>query len=218
MDVNAVDRQEVLRYLGYGRNRADDTVMGLVEECLGELGAQVQEQSIWREFPLELGEDGWIDGECFQTRSGNLAKNLRDCEGIILFAATLGTGADYLIQRYNRLQMSKAVVMQAAGAAMIEEYCDQVCAGLKADYESKGLYLRPRFSPGYGDFSLECQRALIDGLEAGKRIGIKLTDSLLMMPSKSVTAVMGVSRKPYRCEVKGCEACEKKDCAYRRQP
>lgn len=77
-------------------------------------------------------------------------------------------------------------------------------------------YLRPRFSPGYGDFPLDCQQRLLDSLEAGKRIGIKLTDSLLMMPSKSVTAVMGVSKKPYRCDVKGCESCGKRDCLYRR--
>ena len=217
MDVSRVDRREVLRYLGYGGMKADDVVMGVVEECIGELGERVREQCIWREFPLRLGEDGEIDLGCFRVRSRNLAVNLKDCERVILFAATLGTGADYLIQKYNRLQMSKAVIMQAAGAALIEEFCDEVCRGLKAEYEEKEWYLRPRFSPGYGDFPLECQQALLDGLEAGKRIGIKLTDSLLMMPSKSVTAVMGVSRKPYRCDVKGCEACSKIDCAYRRQ-
>lgn len=65
-------------------------------------------------------------------KQGNLARNLADCGRILVFAATLGTGADYLIGKYNRLQMSKAVVMQAAAAAMIEEYCDRVCAGLKA--------------------------------------------------------------------------------------
>ena len=64
-----------------------------------------------------------------------------------------GWGTDYLIQRYSRLQMSRAVILQAAAAAMIEEYCDRVCRELKAAYEAKGLYLRPRFSPGYWGFS-----------------------------------------------------------------
>ena len=157
-----------------------------------------------------------MDGGCFQTVSMNLSRNLRDCGQIIVFAATLGTGADHLIQKYNKLQMSKAVIMQAAATAMIEEYCDQVCTGIREEYESGDRYLRPRFSPGYGDFPLDCQQRLLDSLEAGKRIGIKLTDSLLMMPSKSVTAVMGVSKKPYRCDVKGCESCGKRDCLYRR--
>lgn len=217
MDIRKVERREILRYLGYHGKQPDELVANLVEEALAELGEKCEPRHIWREFPLVLGADNAIEADVLKTCSRNLTKNLKDCDRIIFFAATLGTGADYLIQRYTRLQMSKAVVMQAAGAAMIEEYCDEVCGQLKAGYESRGLFVRPRFSPGYGDFPLACQKELLGALEAGKRIGIKLTDSLLMMPSKSVSAVMGVSEKPYRCEVKGCEACAKKDCMYRRE-
>ncbi len=112
------------------------------------------------------GQEG-IDGLCFQTRSKNLARNLRDCQSILVFAATLGTGADHLIQKYNRLQMSKAVVMQAAATAIIEEYCDEVCRELRQKFEGEGRYLRPRFSPGYGDFPLSCQPALLGAWRRG---------------------------------------------------
>ena len=71
-------------------------------------------------------------------------------------------------------------------------------------------------SPRYGDFPLECQRQIAPALELNKRIGVTLTDSLLMAPSKSVTAVIGVSRLPRNCTVQGCEVCAKRDCAYRR--
>jgi len=211
-----INRREIYRYLGYGMHEADEAVTKLVEECLAELLEAAAPKSVTREFPLRLLPDHGIDFTCFQTRSKNLSKNLQDCERIILFAATLGAGVDVLIHRYNRIQMSKAVILQAAAAAVIEEYCDEVNKKLKADYEAKGLWLRPRFSPGYGDFPLECQVPVLTVLEAGKRIGITLTDSLLMAPSKSVTAVIGVSRKPHRCELGGCEVCGKKDCAYRR--
>lgn len=87
---------------------------------------------------------------------------------------------------------------------------------MEKEYLEKGLYLRPRFSPGYGDFPLSAQKEILDGLEAGKRIGITLTEGYLMMPSKSVTAVIGVSRTPAACTIEGCEACGKKDCAFRR--
>ena len=106
--------------------------------------------------------------------------------------------------------------LQAAATAMLEDYCDELCREQQETCEKEGLYLRPRFSPGYGDFPLNVQEDILSALEAGKRIGIKLTDSLLMVPTKSVTAVMGVSPKPYRCDVKGCEACQKADCLYRR--
>lgn len=212
-----VDRKEVLRYLGYGRNQADSRVTELIDDCIRQLKAAGEPRHLSKEYPLTLLPDGGIDAQCFQARSRNLSKNLKDCSKIIVFAATLGAGVDLLLHKYNKLQMSRAVVLQAASAAMIEDYCNQACAGLAKEYEAKGYYLRPRFSPGYGDFPLSCQQAVLDGLEAGKRIGIKLTDSFLMIPSKSVTAVMGASRKPYRCEIKGCEACGKADCAYRRE-
>ncbi len=211
-----VNRREIFRYLGYKNNQEDDRVKALAESCLEELEKMVKPQSLVLEYTLTLGENGRIDGGCFQTESKNLWKNLKDCEKILVFAATLGTGADLLIQKYSRLRMSRAVVIQAAATAMLEDYCDSICQGLKEEYEAKGLYLRPRFSPGYGDFPLENQKNLLDALEAGKRIGIKLTDSLLMVPSKSVTAVMGISLRPHRCLVKGCEACQKTDCVYRR--
>ncbi len=213
-----VDRREILRYLGYGREKEEVPVAALIDSCVEELSAAVDPKHLSREYQLRILPDGTIDGSCFQVKSRSLSRNLKDCSQVILFGATLGIGADLLIQKYNKLQMSRAVVMQAAAAAMIEGYCDGVCSQMRQIYEGEGLYLRPRFSPGYGDFPLKCQSELLDALEAGKRMGIKLTDSYLMMPSKSVTAVIGVSKKPYRCEVKGCEACGRTDCIYRRDP
>lgn len=208
--------KEILRYLGYGKHEADSAVLDLIASCVEELKGAVNPKYLSREFPLTLDNDS-IDGGCFRTESRNLHKNLEDCVGIIVFAATLGTGADYLLGRYSRVKMSRAVVLQAAAAALLEEFCNQVCGKLAKEYEKKGRFLRLRFSPGYGDFSLEVQPQLLDALEAGKRLGIKLTDSFLMMPSKSVTAVMGISEKSVRCRLEGCEACQKKDCLYRRE-
>ena len=181
MDQSEVNRGEVLRYMGC-KGEQSEAVLALVEDCLAQLGQVCEPRHLTAVFPLSLSGEGWIDGGCFRVRSENLSRNLADCHKMIVFAATLGTGADHLIHKYSRLEMSRAVVLQAASAAMIEE----------------------------------CQPALLGTLEAGKRIGIKLTDSLLMMPSKSVTAVMGISKKPHRCDVRGCEACGKTDCAYRR--
>ncbi len=206
---------ETLRYLGYKNQAADPAVMELIEGCWDDLERAASPKSFCREYGLTvIGKH--IDAGVFQTDSRSLARNLKGCERVILLAASLGASVDVLIQRYSKLQMSRAVVLQAAAAACLEDYCDAVNEKLKEDYLKKGLYLRPRFSPGYGDFSLECQKAILQSLEAAKRVGITLTDSLLMAPSKSVTAVIGVSRLPGNCTVKGCEACGKADCVYRR--
>lgn len=114
MELADINRREVLRYLGYKNKEADENVNRIVEECLGLLWKNVSPKYRVREFPLSLGEDGTIDTGIFRTKSKNLSVNLKDCESVLIFAATLGVGADYLIQKYNRLEMSRAVILQAA--------------------------------------------------------------------------------------------------------
>ena len=215
MDFATVKRGEVLRYMGC-KGEVPPEVLNLAEECLAMLGEVCEPRYVVREFHLKMPGDGVIETDCFRTVSRNLEKNLKDCHKLLVFAATLGIGVDHLIRRYNRLDMSRTVALQAGAAAVLEEYCDQVCRKLREDYERQGFYLRPRFSPGYGDFPLDCQPQILHGLEAGKRVGITLTEGFLMMPTKSVTAVMGVGKTPVRCRVGGCEVCGKRDCAYRR--
>ena len=208
--------RELLRYLGCKNGTVpDENTKVLIDQCKQELEQAASPRVTWREYPLSI-QDHVIDMTCFQTRSKSLERNLKDCEQILLFAATLGSQVDVLLHRYNMIQMSKAVVMQAASVAMLETFCDEENQKLKEAYQEKDWYLRPRFSPGYGDFPLECQRQIAPALELSKRIGVTLTDSLLMAPSKSVTAVIGLSRLPRNCTVQGCEVCAKRDCAYRR--
>ena len=209
------NEREILRYLGHRGQEIPENVEELIKECERELEQMASPRAMWKEYPLSIHDHVLVMG-FLQTKSKSLERNLRDCERVILFAATLGSRVDVLLHRYNMIQMSKAVVMQAASVAMLETFCDEKNQELKSSYEAKGWYLRPRFSPGYGDFPLECQREIAPALEMGKRIGVNLTDTLLMMPSKSVTAVIGASRLPRNCTVQGCEVCAKRDCAYRR--
>lgn len=211
-----VNRREVYRYLGLLRHEPDRQTAELVEEAIKELEQTAAPRFFFRTFPLSHLPDGRLDFTCFRVESRDLSKNLRECEKVILFAATLGTGPDLLARRYGRLQMSRAVVIQAAAAAMIEAWCDKKNGELKKAALEQGEFLRPRYSPGYGDFSLEYQKEMVRVLETEKTVGITLTDSLMMLPSKSVTAVIGAGRKEYQCEIKGCEVCGRPDCPYRR--
>ena len=87
---------------------------------------------------------------------------------------------------------------------------------IRAELEEEHLYLRPRFSPGYGDFDICYQEPIVRMLNCAKTIGLTLTDSFMMTPTKSVTAVIGISTQKERCPISGCEVCTKKDCEYRR--
>ena len=191
MDFATVKRGEVLRYMGC-KGEVPPEVLNLAEECLAMLGEVCEPRYVVREFPLKMPGDGVIETDCFRTVSRNLEKNLKDCHKLLVFAATLGIGVDHLIRRYNRLDMSRTVALQAGAAAVLEEYCDQVCRKLREDYERQGFYLRPRFSPGYGDFPLEAQPSIVRTLRADIRLGLTVLPTHLLLPTKSITAVLGL--------------------------
>ncbi len=134
----------------------------------------------------------------------------------MLLGATLGAGVDRLIAQDFLGDMARAVVLQSCAAAMLEEYCDECQKKIAAELEEEHLYLRPRFSPGYGDFDICYQEPVVRCWICAKTIGLTLTDSFMMTPTKSVTAVIGISTQKDRCPISGCEVCTKKDCEYRR--
>ena len=214
------DRREVARYLGYRGAVPDEKVSLAIERCVAELKEACRPQEVHAVFDLE-GASGEEDPDLIRFagvrwHSRNLSKNLRGCGQIILFAATLGPGPDRLIRRAAIGRVSDMVIFQAASAAMIEAYCDQLNRKMKSMAAENELFLRPRFSPGYGDLSLDTQKDMIRLLDAPRAIGVTLTESLLMAPSKSVTAVIGISGEEKPCPMSGCEACGMRNCAFRR--
>ena len=210
------DYAEIIRYLGYKKGiQPDEQVMERIEHCVAELEKVILPKSVKRYFPIIRDADGTMYIDTMKIQSRHLSHNLKGCEEVCLFAATLGIGPDRLIQRAQLRRIADAVIYQAAGAAMIESYCDQVNAEVAKETGAKGLYTRPRFSPGYGDLPLELQKDFLEILKTPKTIGLTLTDSLLMMPSKSVSAMIGLADTDENCHRKGCYICTKKDCEFR---
>ncbi|MGC4019508.1 MAG: vitamin B12 dependent-methionine synthase activation domain-containing protein [Muricomes sp.] len=208
--------REAIRYLGYGKHAVDEHTLAMVSDSFENLKAAAGRKSIYRIFELkQVADDRFMIGNA-EIQSRNLGRNLRGCSKIVLFGATLGTGVDRLITRTSLTDMAKAVVIQACAAAMLEEYCDECQGNIGRELEKEGLYLRPRFSPGYGDFDIRYQDVLMKMLDCAKTIGLTMTDSYMMTPTKSVTAVIGASNTMEKCHIKGCESCGKKDCVYRR--
>ena len=109
-----------------------------------------------------------------------------------IFAATIGPGADTIIRRYSGSSSLKPAVLQAIGAAAIEAYADEVTEQIKTAFPN----IKMRFSPGYGDFSLEHQKDFFRLLELEKNLGMNLNNALLMTPTKSITAVIGILPDP----------------------
>lgn len=209
-----IDKKEVLRYLGYGRNQADASVMDKIDAVSRKMADSLSCRACYEKYPITLDRTGKLCFGTVSTISESLKKNLADCSEVIVFAATVGIEADRIISKNSALSPTDAVISQAVGATFIEMWCDILCERF-AEKEN-GKFLRPRFSPGYGDFPLDEQKEIFKMLDLPRKIGITLTDSLLMVPSKSVTAVIGLGTKNLSCSKNGCEVCENKDCQYRR--
>ncbi|MBR5970697.1 MAG: Vitamin B12 dependent methionine synthase activation subunit [Lachnospiraceae bacterium] len=198
MNTEKVNRKEIAHYLGIHGASPDAQTEEVIEDCLRELSAKVNPKHVFRTYPLALvppaseEEVPLLHFADIGVQSRDLSRNLAGCDEVLLFGATLGDGADFLIRRYEKTRMSRALVMQASAAAMIEAYCNEINDAWEAEYAAKGFSLKPRFSCGYGDFALEHQKDFLRVLELEKRLGIRLTDGCLMVPTKSVTAVIGI--------------------------
>lgn len=208
------DRGEVLRYAGCRRPGEADRA--LLESCLSELGDRLRGRVCWDVFPVTALAEGGLDLGFARTGSRDLGRRLAECRECVVFAATVGLEMDRLIARYGGVSPSRSLVFQAIGAERIEALCDSFCVQAAEALERQGRGVTPRFSPGYGDLPLELQTEIFRVLDCPRRIGLTLNESLLMSPTKSVTAVFGVTDRPGGgCAGAGCAACGNQACAYR---
>lgn len=208
--------KEAVRYLGYGKHAVDDHTLTLIGEAFKELEQLAQRRIIYRIFDLEISGADCLKIGNMEIKSKSLGKNMKGCVKVVLLGATLGIGIDMHMKKLSITDMAKTVIVQACAAAMLEEYLDMRQLEIEEEINQQGLYLRPRFSPGYGDFSIEHQGEVLRMLDAAKTIGLTMTGSSMLTPTKSVTAVIGLSTTKEPCHRKGCEACDKTDCIYRR--
>lgn len=204
--------REVFRYAGC--KQEDENLAGLLRECLDEARQVLSYRVCYVELPVTV-TGNLCDFGLFSVESKDLVKNLGPCRKAILFAATVGTGYDRLIAKYSRISPAKAVIFHALGAERVEALCDVFCQDISREM---GCGSRPRFSPGYGDLPLAVQWEVFSILDCTRKIGISLGDSLLMTPSKSVTAFMGLLDAPQGTDSASqykCSTCRKVDCMFR---
>lgn len=184
------DDEEILRYARC--KDADAAVLKLLCECKEQVKNSLSFNLCYTESPVQVSGD-ICDFGFAKVKSHSLSQRLEKCSNAVFFAATLGLELDRIIKKHTALSPSKAVMLHAIGNERIEALCDLFCENLKAEKASEGKTVTERFSAGYGDLPLEFQRQIFDLLCPQKHIGITLNDSLLMSPSKSVTAIIGIA-------------------------
>ncbi len=189
-----VNQRELLRYIG--AKEGVDGLDSLVRECLAEAEGKLTYKVCYGEFDLNVGEN--IVLADIKIKSEHLGKNLSGCDSAFVFAATVGLEIDRLIARYSSTYPAKALIFDGLGAERVESLCDAFNRDIAEIKAREGYTLRPRFSAGYGDFPIEAQKDIFRLLDCPRKLGLTLNDSMLMSPSKSVTAIIGVCKNMLR--------------------
>ena len=212
--LTGIDRQEALRYLGWRGGPVPEELSRELDRCRDELMEKVRPRAVWRLF--DIRPDGTLAGTDFAPSGESIRAHLAGCGQVILMGATLGAESERLLRRAQVEDMARAVVLDACAGAAIENVCDNLCADLAAALAPR--HLTGRFSPGYGDMPLSQQQALCQVLDVGRRIGVSLSPGGLMVPQKSVTALIGVADTPREKVPGGCAVCDRREsCLIRKE-
>jgi len=200
-----IDLSAAARYLGC---TPGEPVPQLLRELAPGLLAAASPRAVWQTVPL-TDDLPWLTGR-------DICRHLAGCRSAILLAVTLGSRCDAYIRRVGVGNVAAAAGADALASALTEQVCDAAEEALRALHPDR--YLTGRYSPGYGDWPLEHQPALCAALDTSRTIGLAVTETCLLLPRKSVTALLGVSSHPVTGTRAGCDHCALAEkCQYRKR-
>ncbi len=200
--LTELNENEIWMYLGYRGQELSPESDGQLKRCIKAVVDAAAPRLIWRRFAMreKIFSMLPLEGE-------DIHELLEGCTEAVLMAITLGAGVERLLMQKEVTDMADAVIMDACASAAIENAADNFEMDLRGEIEKEGLFLTDRFSPGYGDYPLSVQKRFCAVLDTERKIGLSVSPSMLLIPRKSVTAVMGISKIQKSLRKRGCEHC-----------
>lgn len=188
-----INKEEVLRYLGYKNQELDQITSTLISDSIEEIRSLIDERYIFEVFDIFRKENKLIlKGSNFELKGNDIKKHLKDSQQCILLGVSLGHKVDTRIRYYEKTSMDKALILDACATAAIEEISNRICEEIKRKLKKDNKTLTRRYSPGYGDLPLNIQGDFLSMINAEKEIGLTSTPNSILIPRKSITAIMGV--------------------------
>ena len=214
--IDKIDMPQALRYLGFRDNEPEENMKKIISKCEKELIEKAVPSYVYKVFPID--KNCSLRGCDFELTGNDIKNHLKNCNRAVLMCVTLSTSVDMLIKQKQVTGMTEAIIIDALASAMVEQVCDKVEEIIKDDLFDihKENYFTWRYGLGYGDFPLDGQKQFLNVLDAGKRVGVTVNDTFMLIPTKSVTCVIGVSESDTGSGKRSCSNCNMKDvCAYR---
>ena len=189
------DLKPVYHRMGFkpGKAAIPEGVKPLVDKAI-RLGRQLVEprgcydyRKIQHREPHVIEVDG-----AFEIESEKVFARMAGCRGLYLVAVTLGSKLDRKVSQLSSSgEVTLAFLLNAYGAEAAEALMKRLDQVISERAKEQRMETTRRYSPGYGDWPLTAQRDLLKALQAD-RIGIQLTEHCLMIPEKSVSAIIGI--------------------------
>lgn len=227
-ELIAIPKNEVLRYLGYRSQGLSYDMEKLIEETIGEAKELIRPRYTYKYFSFTSNKEIIVDKN-ENTRlfkdmdisiiGKDIINHLSFSKGFYLMAVTLGMEIDKTIRYYEKSNLTKALILDACGTAAVESIADFVCTKLTEELKKDNCTVTSRYSPGYGDFPIDIQREFLRTVEGERTIGLTATKDNILIPRKSVTAVVGVTEEKLdEKKHKKCTYCPNySTCAYRKE-
>ena len=206
------DTKEILRYMGH-RGEAPTEIMQLVDKFSKDTLSKASPKGAFVIRKIYVQKDSVkIGDKVFFSTSP--CKNLCDCTEAVLSVLTMGADSERAILSKKSVSPLEALTVSSLFTEALEKYADAFTDELKSTFEAEGNFLRPRFSPGYGDFLIENQTYFIAETDAGRRCGVSVTDSFILTPSKTITGIIGIGSNKSKEKASPCQSCSIEDCEF----
>jgi hypothetical protein len=214
-----ITKEEVLRYLGYKGQDIDENMIHIIDECREEVKKVITPRVVFDYRDIKQND------ECVEVIATNLTlkgndikEHLKNSKQCVLIAVTLGNEIEKKTRLYEKINLTKALILDACATTAVEEVCDIVENTIKEKATSNNMDITFRYSPGYGDLPLAVQNSFLRALDAQKKIGLTVSENNLLFPRKSVTAIIGIVNKGIKKKKRSCEECSNcKNCSFRRE-
>ena len=214
MTLGSLSKSEAARYMGV-KGEPDEAVRALLDKYEPIVRGKLRPAYVYREAAVSFEDGGVrISGVNALLTGGDIRRHLAGCSRAVLLAATVSAEADKLIRQTAVTDMAAALAVDCLCSAAVEQVCDRAEEEIFSEVDAP--FRTWRFSPGYGDLPIALQRDFLLALNAQRRIGLTVTESSLLVPSKSVTAIIGISEQPPTSQTeRGCASCNMRGrCAF----
>ena len=218
IEIN-IDENEVLRYLGYKGQKIEEELLLKIRDTIEEGKKLFAPKVIYKEYPINILENGVeVIGTTLVLEGNDIKKLLIGSNRCILMAATIGNYIEKKIRLYERIDLTRGMILDSVSTTAVEDLCNKVCDLIEKDIIEDFEELTFRYSPGYGDLNLNIQKNFIEVLDATRKIGVNVSEHMLLFPRKSVTAIVGIRKKLGKKTKKSCINCKNyENCLYRKE-